>query len=382
MQQVRNAIRAGTFKFADFFPDSPRAKAEAPARRSFKSICDLYLQSIGQLSEATRSQYRNAIENVWLPMLGAGTDFDRITHEMLAAKIGSTPWKSGKSCNNYLIPLRGVFGLIYRGPRAAENPMLGLKNAATVKRKPDPLSAAERDKILEDMARHYDERVVAYFRFAFFTGMRPEEMIALRWTDIDWASGVARVQRVRTFKGSERDGTKTHTVRDVDLTEPALAALQVMKPYTYLKTKAEGDIFEHPVEGKPWHDDRAQRDTFWKPSLRRAGVRLRRAYCTRHTFATVTLMAGIKPAYIAAQLGHSLQMLLSTYTRWMPESDGGTERDRLRAIFADPNSSQGSPRAVVAGNEKPGKPLISNSLPGSDVGRRDWTRTSTRGKRG
>ena len=37
-----------------------------------------------------------------------------------------------------------VFGLIYRGPRAAENPMLGIKNASTVKRKPDPLSAAER----------------------------------------------------------------------------------------------------------------------------------------------------------------------------------------------------------------------------------------------
>lgn len=51
----------------------------------------------------------------------------------------------------------------------------------------------------------------------WWSGMRPEEMIALRWSDNDLASGVARIQRVRTFQGSEREGSKTHAERDVDL---------------------------------------------------------------------------------------------------------------------------------------------------------------------
>ena len=39
---------------------------------------------------------------------------------------------------------------------------------------------------------------------------------------------------------------------------------------------------------------RGQRDTYWKPSLRRCGIRQRRAYCTRHTYATVALMGGVR----------------------------------------------------------------------------------------
>lgn len=35
----------------------------------------------------------------------------------------------------------------------------------------------------------------AYFEFAFFTGMRPDEILALRWNDVDFRSGYARGSR-------------------------------------------------------------------------------------------------------------------------------------------------------------------------------------------
>lgn len=44
----------------------------------------------------------------------------------------------------------------------------------------------------------------------FFTGLRPEEAIAVRWSDVDLRTETIRIQRVRTFKGSERKGTKTN----------------------------------------------------------------------------------------------------------------------------------------------------------------------------
>lgn len=348
--QVRRAIGNGSFDYAQFFPDSKRAQAEAPARITLKTACESYVKAIGNLEAATRDQYENALANVWQPLLGADVAFDAITHALLAEKIGEKAWASGKSCNNYLIPLRGLFAMHYTGPRTLHNPMIGIKNMATVKKRPDPLTAIERDKVLADLDARCDARVAAYFRFAFFTGMRPEELIALQWGDVDWNNGAVRVQRVRTFRGSERDGTKTNVERDVDLVAPALAALQAMKPWTQLKPG--GDIFESPITGAAWHDERSQRDTFWKPSLRRAGVRYRTSYKTRHTYATTMLMAGLKPAYIAQQLGHSLQVLLSTYARWIPGADGGDERTKMRALFeaapekvAEP-AAPGVPRAA------------------------------------
>ena len=37
-------------------------------------------------------------------------------------------------------------------------------------------------------------------------------------------------------------------------------------------------------------------------------------------------MAGVKPAYLAAQLGHSIKILLDKHARWIPANDHGTER--------------------------------------------------------
>ena len=61
--------------------------------------------------------------------------------------------------------------------------MIGIENMALVRKLPDPLSRDDRDAILTDMREHFDERVLAYFQWMFFTGMRPEEAIAIRWSD-------------------------------------------------------------------------------------------------------------------------------------------------------------------------------------------------------
>jgi len=329
--QIRAEIRAGTFELARHFPDSPRAQQQPAEVRTFSKLATAWLATKGELTAATRGQYENAVE-VWKGLLGAEAPVECLTHEVIATKIGGHPWASPKLLNNYLIPLRGILGLHYRGALATLDPMIGVENRRVVKRPPDPLTAEERDLILADLKKRHDVRIWAYFAAAFFTGMRPEELIALRWEDVDWRRQQLRVQRVRTFKGSERAGTKTHTVRDVDLVPQAIEALRAMRPFTELKRDDDGheiDLFENPVTGRPWHDERSQRDHYWKPSLKRLGIRQRRAYCTRHTWCTVALMAGVNPAYIAAQAGHSMQMLLQVYARWIPGADGGSQKRLL-----------------------------------------------------
>ncbi|MDO8697365.1 MAG: hypothetical protein Q7J74_09680, partial [Pseudomonas sp.] len=50
----------------------------------------------------------------------------------------------------------------------------------------------------------------------------------------------------------------------------------------------------------------------------------------RHTYATICLMAGMTPAFVAKQLGHSVQMLLDTYARWIDSDSDLLELEKLK----------------------------------------------------
>ena len=348
--EIRQKIAFRAFLYSDYFPRSQRACSNAP--QTFGRLAALWLDSKGQLADASLSQYRNAAE-FWKKKIGAKTLVDSITHQTLAATVGKMKW-SPTTANNALIVLRGVLAFAFSGRRALDNPANGIANLKKISRPPDPFDTDERDRILVDMREHYDARVYWYFVFAFYTGMRPEEQIAVRWSDVDFRRANIRVQRVRTFGGTERDGDKVGKIRDVDLVPQAMEALIAMKAYTFVKG-ADCDIFERPPTvpvrgvniktGKSfnkgrstpagaWHDERSQRDVFWKPALKRVGIRYRTAYKTRSTFATVALMAGVPPAYIAAQLGHAnAKMLFEKYARWISGGDSGAARDRMVQAF-------------------------------------------------
>lgn len=331
--EIKGKIRHGVFEYSDYFPDSKAAiELRSPDKMpTLRELGASWLKSKGQLKPSTLAQYTSAV-NFWCELLGADTLVERITTQVLKSKIGAYVWPSAKTHNNYLIALRGMLELHFDDKRS---PADAIKNMRATKRPPDPLTIDERDRVLEHLRKHRDPRVWAYFTWMFYTGMRPEEAIALRWSDVDFNRCQVMVQRVRTFMGSEWDDTKTYTERLVDLVPQAMAALSVMKPYTFMKRDEEtgdvADIFENPNTLRPWHDERSQRDHYWKPTLRALGIRERRAYCTRHTYCTVGLMGNVKPAYIAAQAGHSLKMLLEVYTRWTPANDGGAERLAMAA---------------------------------------------------
>lgn len=204
----------------------------------------------------------------------------------------------------------------------------------------DPLSTEEMELVLAHMRKNLDVRAWAYFEMAFMTGMRPEELIELRWGDVDWAAETIRVQRART--AGEVKPLKTYNARDVDLVKRAITALEAMKPWTMVGSQDKTDqelgrrIFENPVTGRPWHDERSQRDTFWRPALRACGIRWRRAYQTRHTYATNALAAGSNPGYVARQMGHkNAKMLFTVYSKWIDGADRGREKAKLERMLAE-----------------------------------------------
>ena len=95
------------------------------------------------------------------------------------------------------------------------------------------------------------------------------------------------------------------------------------------------------LTSKPLHDERSQRDHFWTPTLRKLGIRHRRAYQTRHTYATNSLAAGINPTYIARQMGHkNAKMLFTVYAKWIDGADRGREKAKMEQMLGNEKTAQ------------------------------------------
>jgi hypothetical protein len=60
------------------------------------------------------------------------------------------------------------------------------------------------------------------------------------------------------IRGQFKD-LKTSEVRDMDLVDRVISTLEAQMQFTYMK---RAEIFENPVTGRPWHDERSQRDHY------------------------------------------------------------------------------------------------------------------------
>lgn len=64
------------------------------------------------------------------------------------------------------------------------------------------------------------------------------------------------------------------------------------------------------------------RNKWWIPILEKAGIKYRKPYQTRHTYASMMLSAGEPLTWVASQMGHaSVVTTAKRYVRWIPESD-------------------------------------------------------------
>ncbi|NNM68052.1 MAG: DUF3596 domain-containing protein [Spirochaetales bacterium] len=343
--EIERKIEVGNFNYAEYFPKSKKLKQLGIAseketlQNTFFAMSQRWLTASSHLQTGTLKKYKEAL-NFWLAKIGT-MPIRNIKYSLLAGLANSQSW-GPKTRNNMLTPLRQVFDLAFLDGVIETNPTERIKNSKVQKEPPDPLTALEVEKVL-DYLKRYPQQVGNYFRWAFFTGLRPSESIALKWGDVDWSRGLVRVCRAKTFQ--EIKETKTYKVRDVELSSQALTALKAQKPFTFLKD--HGFIFENPVTGAPYHEERPLRRAYWVPTLKALGMRHRDAYQTRHTYATLCLMAGANPMWVSKQLGHAnMQMLLTVYSKWIDGADKSGERDKVDALFGDDSAIIGTSRAL------------------------------------
>ena len=104
-----------------------------------------------------------------------------------------------------------------------------------------------------------------------------------------------------------------HTYRIRILNSHALKAFQELQTKTYLKYES---VFICSETKKSYATEKSLYKRFVS-AMKSTRIRHRPAYNTRHTYATVCLMSGLNPVYVASQLGHSLIMLKKRYARWI-----------------------------------------------------------------
>lgn len=332
---IELAIYNGTFDYPATFPHSKRAKRIG--YRSGQIPLSEYLpawleRKRSQLKASTVDGYRKIIDGVLIPRLGSNPlvtlTRKQVKDVLVSMDAGNKRLANVQSC------LRSALNDAIDDELIEVNPLAGW--TYSVKGKPkaedeiDPFSKDEQAAILASAAGQYRN----FLQFAIWTGLRTSELVALEWGDIDWIRGEARISRGLTKAAKEAELPKTAAgIRDVKLLPMALDALQAQKQYTYIAGKS---VFHDPRYDKPFDGDQAIRKSFWIPVIRKAKVRYRNPYQTRHTYASMMLSAGEHPMWVAKQMGHSSWVMIArVYGRYIP-TDGDTSGSKAAELFGTP----------------------------------------------
>lgn len=272
---------------------------------TFNEVAQKYLKLL-QTNDRTKSTYRKILYHHWIPIFN-NYPIKIIGYEVIMEVILSKEI-SNKYLNQILIPLRGVFTTAVRLRYIDDNPMDLIQNRKVQKDLPEPFTKDEMQAIL-DWLKKYNRYHYLYYELAFWTGLRPCELLALTWSDID--TNYIHIHKSR-LDGVEKSTTKTNKARYVILNDRSRLALKRL----YNITGKQTYVFTVPNTSRPYYANVPFRDSF-KKALKHTGIKDRPAYNTRHTYATMLLMSGVNATLVANQLGHSLQILLSNYARWL-----------------------------------------------------------------
>lgn len=191
-------------------------------------------------------------------------------------------------------------------------------------------------RLIEATAEH---RLGALWALLAVAGLRPEEALALRWSDYE--DGTLQVRRALVHLpkiGFRFEPTKTKQGRSVPLPPSGIRALQrhraLQNQERLLVGSAyatEGLIFATEL-GRPLQWTNVSR--VFRAEIKRLGLPTLRPYDLRHSHATLLLEAGVSAKVVQERLGHSsIKVTLDVYAH-VTETMQADANARLEAALA------------------------------------------------
>jgi len=167
----------------------------------------------------------------------------------------------------------------------------------------------------------------ALILLALTTGMRQSEILALKWSDVDWDRNTTSIQRQlrrKCKKPNYFSSPKTKSsIRTISLGVNTMEKL--LEHHKNQKEKIgqnsqrweENDLIFPTAVGTPIRQRNLHRK--FKSTLESSGLREIRFHDLRHTAASLMLNNGISPLIVAKRLGHSkVSITLDTYGHVLP----------------------------------------------------------------
>jgi integrase len=166
----------------------------------------------------------------------------------------------------------------------------------------------------------------ALWRTAAMTGLRRGELLALRWSDVDWLASRIRVRRnyVRGEFGTPKSRRST---RSVPMAREVAVALERLSATT--ERSGAALVFGHPQTGEPLHTAGVGRR--FKRGLEAAGLVPHRFHDLRHTFGTTMAAAGVPMRTLQEWMGHRD---ISTTQRYADYAPGLEDAGLVDVAFA------------------------------------------------
>jgi integrase len=137
---------------------------------------------------------------------------------------------------------------------------------------------------------------------ALFTGLRQNELLALRWKHLDFRAGLVRVRNALDRHGNEAGLKTDNAVRDVVL----IASLsRLLKEHQKLSQYREPEDFIFASRaGSPLHWRNVTRRCLTE-AIRESGIQPLRWHDLRHTYASMLIATGASITFVSRQMGHA-----------------------------------------------------------------------------
>jgi integrase len=219
---------------------------------------------------------------------------------------------SASSVQCSLLPLRAIYRRAIQRGDAQINPCAGLDLPAVRGRRDRIADPAEAAALLAALPT----REQAVWATAMYAGLRRGELRALRWENVDLATGVLRVEH----GWDDVEGEIAPKSREGRRTVPLAGVLRdVLLEHRMREGRSEGFVFGRTA-GSPFVSDTLSKHAAkaWKA----AGLAPITLHECRHTFASMMIAAGVNAKALSRYMGHhSIVITLDLYGHLMPGNE-------------------------------------------------------------